>query len=1396
MPLPWRLNKRMITREDNDAKNSTSNYVSHSNTQTYARKPSHESESNLHEVKKSNCVPPKGIIFNYNIQKRSTHTTNENKSVTKENENDNHTTIIESNAENNDNSGIDDSNIKPNKMYKIVIVDGNIRLAEYDDDDIIEENDEGNKDESDSDVEFIDTDDHLEVNKNNNCSLRKYEIIKEVNTGPEDETNLTPIKPMALTKPMPIVSNQHDNCTVPNILNHNLQSVPPKTYTRRKDNVSFMSMAKLASINGQNSSKNNIHTTKKNLAEARSGKAMVLLPLQKYTSLKKKLADIQKEKEIWIELETKYKKEKIEAEQRVVKKNTIGVQTGKCHSEELEELNLLKARLAKMFTEAQINMISNSKKLRDIVWSDSEMEKVVFLKQIISQTAYVFLKYKMRFPLPPLSAVKQWMIKKNIYVKPSRKEKIQKPAKTNTRMVGEELNLDNTQIPLPLEPLNSNVHNETQGIHTLQTQTVSETADAVNSIIDDQRPQDVEFGSTLQVYSTLSGPTDAGEQFVYYSYENVNNENDGDDANYLPDDNISTVEEIVHSEVVRPPKKTVAEATLRCRLCMRPFDTDQEVRQHVPLHYYNTYYTSYLDAVKPFVCEFCNESVKHRFDLVHHHRIHLGINSLKCWFPGCTYIGKNVGSLKSHHDSHRARSCRCAECGALFKTRKSLRQHVARRHAARALLRCALCRATCLTLYTYRKHMDSHQRPPRIKCVEAGCGESFYSRASLRKHVSDAHRVTARPYRCGRCPRAHYALEAQLNRHLQKHETHKISHCVKCLKVFYDYGEFYTHYMEHKDSEHKCKCTCGQKFFTQEELDEHKLQCTFVSGDNTKKNKKRKRKDKNAENTDQTDTTINGQTKRRRTIKVKTCSTEQNSVVNEKSYERNITVEQENNEKQVSEENQTFEQDQQERISAEPVISEDIKEKVITLQIKNNQAVIKLANTYPNITNNYMQVVSTTDRQLQKYIVIPKRDQKVLTKSALQQKVIANVGSQQQKVIANVGSQQQKVIANVGSQQQKVIANVGSQQQKVIANVGSQQQKVITNVGSQKQKVITNAGSQQENFFSVSDNQARKVITVPDNHFQKLIVMPKKYQHNVNSISENVGRNVISVPENNLQKVFVVSNEQRNNISQENNSTPPGNQNNIVQVSPNEHKIKNLLTENKGHCPKKLTPIAKGSVLEKTIAMSTIDKIISGPQGNYIKKVLALPIDSPLKKIITESENPGTESYNPVNRIIGDQDPFQTVTTDHESHVMEVTSDYEISVVPKSSLITHHEGRTKNVKAAPESPLKKVIAIPEMQCQNKLIPICNKNNQKILNSIPIENQVKKVINSNKLVVQIPGTRKLHRVTGITRQQLVAALANRPKKLISISNSINNNHTTKDNQVQESADQPDMPILDY
>lgn len=256
----------------------------------------------------------------------------------------------------------------------------------------------------------------------------------------------------------------------------------------------------------------------------------------------------------------------------------------------------------------------------------------------------------------------------------------------------------------------------------------------------------------------------------------------------------------------------------------------------------------------------------------------------------------------------------------------------------------------------------------------------------------------------------------------------------------------------------------------------------------------------------------------------------------------------------------------------------------------------------------------------------------------------------------------------------------------------------------------------------MSDN--RKVVSVPETH-------------DIDSVSDYV-KNFVSY---NPQTDFADSSSpELNNVSQDNELPPP-----LIlhEGEPNKHQIKHIITEINGHFPKKLTPIPKGSALEKSIARSTKDKIASGPQGKYIKKVLALPIDSPLKNKITVPENPVlkqhpavTDFESPVKKVMTEaESPVGTVIGNHGSPIQTVKTDHERL---KKMVTKHFESPHKKVTTIHESAMNKVIAIPEMQYQNEILSISNKNIHNNENSIPIENQGKKVIK----IIQTDGTTAL------------------------------------------------------
>lgn len=278
---------------------------------------------------------------------------------------------------------------------------------------------------------------------------------------------------------------------------------------------------------------------------------------------------------------------------------------------------------------------------------------------------------------------------------------------------------------------------------------------------------------------------------------------------------------------------------LMCQLCLKPFSTEEELRQHVPIHYFNTYCTTYLDVEKPYQCEFCHEMVVQKTSLVRHHCMHLGITSYNCWYPGCTYVGRNRELLSSHCARHYPRKHQCPSCEACFVTRHALRSHYKRRHSIRGVHRCELCNAVRKSDYTFHLHMRSHNKPPRFKCRGEGCTEAFYSRRALGEH-KQTHMSDTRPYKCPHCPLATYTHEFLLKKHMENHEKYRLAHCSKCQQLFDTYSDYYTHI---KSDEHKkivkYTCVCNQELSTIKKFREHKSECQLVL--NNVKEKRRRR---------------------------------------------------------------------------------------------------------------------------------------------------------------------------------------------------------------------------------------------------------------------------------------------------------------------------------------------------------------------------------------------------------------------------------------------------------------------------------------------------------------------------------------------------------------------------
>ena len=74
----------------------------------------------------------------------------------------------------------------------------------------------------------------------------------------------------------------------------------------------------------------------------------------------------------------------------------------------------------------------------------------------------------------------------------------------------------------------------------------------------------------------------------------------------------------------------------------------------------------------------------------------------------------------------------CQECGARFKIREDVEQHLLQHGGGRFQIQCEVCDQVCKTIGNYHKHYKVHSGLKEFGCCK--CGKSFSTFSNLRKH--------------------------------------------------------------------------------------------------------------------------------------------------------------------------------------------------------------------------------------------------------------------------------------------------------------------------------------------------------------------------------------------------------------------------------------------------------------------------------------------------------------------------------------------------------------------------------------------------------------------------------------------------------------------------------------
>lgn len=206
---------------------------------------------------------------------------------------------------------------------------------------------------------------------------------------------------------------------------------------------------------------------------------------------------------------------------------------------------------------------------------------------------------------------------------------------------------------------------------------------------------------------------------------------------------------------------------MSCRVCNIPYDTLEDMAQHIFDNHENTILNLTYDlGLQPYkldrdkwYCFICQKK-----------------------FPSLTKLGR--------HTPTHYRKCTCEICGRTYLTKEALKYHMRCSHSDNHA--CRKCWQEFPCLEEKKEHIRSTKPCWPFCCVY--CGDRFLSWENKQKHLVEAH---ARPKKTYKCP--------------------------DCDKTYDSRKLFYSHYkLTHTDETFTCSC-CGLKFESKKTLEDHRI---------------------------------------------------------------------------------------------------------------------------------------------------------------------------------------------------------------------------------------------------------------------------------------------------------------------------------------------------------------------------------------------------------------------------------------------------------------------------------------------------------------------------------------------------------------------------------------------
>lgn len=201
-------------------------------------------------------------------------------------------------------------------------------------------------------------------------------------------------------------------------------------------------------------------------------------------------------------------------------------------------------------------------------------------------------------------------------------------------------------------------------------------------------------------------------------------------------------------------RKRKRDNNLICDFCGQCFIFRESMRKHVLRHVNppNPTTVSKIPREK-IVCHKCTKLVDPS-SMKRHIRVHhSNYRPFRCEEPGCTTTFFDITKFKDHQNIHlKIKPYVCEFCQESFHYASNLRQHNLR-HTQPERFKCEICSHCFVSSKSLRLHVRLHSEvdpdsPKPFACDHEGCDKSFRYLDRLKLHIYNVHRVLESEHKC------------------------------------------------------------------------------------------------------------------------------------------------------------------------------------------------------------------------------------------------------------------------------------------------------------------------------------------------------------------------------------------------------------------------------------------------------------------------------------------------------------------------------------------------------------------------------------------------------------------------------------------------------------------------